>query len=145
MGGDESREQAGAAAGGGSGDGEAAWAPNAVGALVSVLPQPAAGLTVAAASEWLLLGAADGGGAWRVARAGGGGEELVAAAGSLRRAAPARGDRARAVLGSLHGFEGEVLSVNDGLAVVRGGGGDGKPARVKHFPVDALCRLLARS
>ena len=58
----------------------------------------------------------------------------------LSEGVPPRTDRSALLTG-----EGEVLSVNDGLAVVRGGGGDGKPARVKHFPVDALCRVLARS
>ena len=103
----------------------------------------AAGLTAAAASEWLLLGAADGGGAWRVARGrrrrgarrGGG---LAAARGARAATAPAPSSAASVASRAR-------CSVNDGLAVVRGGGGDRKPARVKHFPVDALCRLLARS
>ena len=59
---------------------------------------------------------------------------------ALRRAVPLKGGRARCVLGDSAGLEGEVLSVEGGVAVLKTKlAADQRPVRV--LPVDALCRL----
>ena len=59
---------------------------------------------------------------------------------ALRRAPPLKGERARCVLGDSAGLEGEVLSVEGGVAVLKAKlAAEQRPVRV--LPLDALCKL----
>lgn len=60
---------------------------------------------------------------------------------ALRRIAPGRGDRACVVMGESAGLEGEVLSVEGGVAVLKAAAPSADERRVRVLPVDALCRL----
>ena len=75
---------------------------------------------------------------------------VVVHADALRRVVPRRGERARVVLGESRALEGEVLSVEGGVAVLKiapsaaevlGQVGGGDPRRVRVLPLDALCRV----
>jgi len=77
-------------------------------------------------------------------------EPVVVHADALRRVVPRRGERARVVLGESRALEGEVLSVEGGVAVLKiapsaaeelGQVGGGDPRRVRVLPLDALCRV----
>ena len=77
-------------------------------------------------------------------------EPVVVHADALRRVVPRRGERARVVMGESRALEGEVLSVEGGVAVLKiappaaeapGQVGVGDPRRVRVLPLDALCRV----
>ena len=73
-----------------------------------------------------------------------GGREVRIERTALRRVPPQAGDFARCVLGQSASLEGEVLSVERGVAVLRArGGAEGEERlpRVRVLPLDALCRL----
>ena len=65
-----------------------------------------------------------------------GGEVTTAAATRISRVAPAKGQAARVVLGSMAGFAGVVLSADGDIAVVRAH----LDRRVKVLPLDCLTR-----
>jgi hypothetical protein len=70
-----------------------------------------------------------------------GGREVLIEGTALRRVPPEGGDVARCVLGQSASLEGEVLSVERGVAVLRADGEGQKLPRVRVLPLDALCRL----
>jgi len=131
------------AAQGKGGGGSVAWLAHAVGGVVMITHDGAAlGGSVAVGT---LLGeaAAAGSGRWSVCLATG--EACEVAPASLQRAPPSKGQVARCVLGDSAGIQGEVLSVESGLAVLRPIVPAGVPGtadrHVRVLPVDALCRV----
>ena len=129
-----------------------AWLHHALGGLVEMSASTRLGLAEDLPAEIrpegvraTLLGPA-GEGRWEVAPEHGGAPAQVLPAASLRRVAPAKGDLSRTVVGSAIGFQGEVLSVERSVAVVRGGapGSAGARAmsRVRVLPLDTQCTVV---
>lgn len=144
------------------------WLQEAVGALVGLRTEAVAAAGVAAAHaaaarseggtvigtlESEVSGAA--GMRWHV-RLASGAPAIIVASAALRKVAPRRGDFARCVLGESSGVCGEVLSVENGVAVMRAtapSAGQATPAgpasggvpeasrKVRVLPLDALTRL----
>ena len=86
------------------------------------------------------------GSSWRIRLSGG--RVVVVEASALRRMPPERGDLARCVLGQSASLEGEVLSVEGGVAVLKASASEQEAEsqqtelpRVRVLPIDALCRL----
>lgn len=153
------------AARGRSGGGHGTWLPHAAGCAVIANDLGAPGSRGRAVGVVVGEVAGSAGALWELrligAGSGDGGSVYHAKAASLRRLPPAKGDRARCVLGDSAGVEGEVLSVEGGVAVVKprararlsvgvaakglGSAGGASTAvadrRVRVLPVDALCRL----
>ena len=92
-----------------------AWLHAALGCLVEILAEGVRATLLGAVGE----------GSWEVATCvapeHGGAPARVLPGALLRRVAPTKGDVSRTVVGSAVGFQGEVLSVESSVAVVRGG------------------------
>ena len=112
-----------------------AWLQEALGCVVEI---PAEGVRAT------LLGASEG--LWAVVPQGSGAPARLLPGASLRRVAPSKGEMSRTVVGSAVGFQGEVLSVERSVAIVRGGARGGSPgARVRVLPLDTQCMVACTS